>query len=176
MQEKLLADFKEIKEVDVSFESLQSISISVEERKPHALYCGSEVSTTTDCYFLDEDGLMFTKAPDFSGSVFLRYFGSEVDIGEQFMEVADFKEINFFLTSLSEIGLNPVVFSILDKDDFEIVLGSGGKILFGRKQNLSSIFENIQSVFGGEEFEKESLEVLDYADFRFGNKVYFKFK
>ncbi len=179
LQATLLESFKEIKEVNVSYESLQSISINIEERVPHALYCGSQVSTTTDCYFLDEDGLIFTKAPEFSGNVYLRYFGAlagDTTIGNQFMLVEDFRETSFFLASLFELGLNPIIFSILNEDDFEIELLSGGKIMFGKKQNLSDIYENIQSVFGSEEFDEDSLEVLDYADFRFGNKVYFKFK
>lgn len=176
LQESLLDSFKEIKEVDVSFESLQSISVNVEERKPFALYCGIEIATSSDCFFLDEEGFVFTKAPEFSGNVYLKYYGPTSEIGEQYIDVESFREISFFLASLSEIGLKPIIFNIVNEDDFEVELESGGKIMFGQKQSLSSIYENIQSVFGSEEFDEDSLEVLDYADFRFGNKVYFKFK
>lgn len=179
LQAILLNTFKEIKDVSISFESLQSISINIEERKPYALYCGNQISTTTDCYFLDEDALIYTKAPDFSGNVYLRYFGELIGdefVGEQFMEINDFHELNFFLSSLSELGLVPITFNIIDGDDFEIELESGGKILFGRKHSLSNIFDNIQSVFESDKFNEDNLSTLDYADFRFGNKVYFKFK
>ena len=47
--------------------------------------------------------------------------------------------------------------------------GNGGDI----KLNF---FDNIQSVFDSGEFDEGNLSNLDYADFRFGNKVYFKFK
>lgn len=179
LQISLLENFKEIKETKVLFENLQSISIKIEERKPYALYCGDYVSTTTDCYFLDEDGLIFTKAPDFSGNVFLRYFGvlnRDDLIGSQFMPTKDFKKINFFLSSLFKINIVPIAFSVLDENDFEVHLEEGGKILFWRAQNLSDVYENIQSVFDSEDFDEDNLPNLDYADFRFGNKVYFKFK
>lgn len=176
LQIDLLQNFKEVKEANVSFDSLQSISIEIEERKPFALYCGMKVATTTTCYFLDEGGFVFTKAPEFSGSVYLKYFGLEKSIGEYFMTTKRFKEINFFLFSLKEAGLNPVEFNIVNDDDFEISLDTGGKIVFGQKQSLSNIFDNIQSVFDSEEFDKGDFATLDYADFRFGNKVYFKFK
>jgi hypothetical protein len=179
LQATLLESFKEIKEVDVSYGSLQSISISIEERKPYALYCGTQISTTTDCYFLDEGGFIFTKAPEFSGNVFLRYFGKIEEgepVGKQFVDTENFRETNFFLASLFELGLNPITFSIVNEDDLEIMLEAGGKIMFGQKQSLSNIYENIQSVFDGDEFDEEGLSTLDYADFRFGNKVYFKFK
>lgn len=179
LQISLLENFKEIKETEVSFENFQSISVNIEERKPYSLYCGSYISTTTDCYFLDEDGLIFTKAPNFSGNVFLKYFGvldTEDLIGGQFIPSKDFKEINFFLSSLSKINIIPIAFSVLDEKDFEVHLESGGKILFGRVQNLSDVYENIQSVFDSEDFNEDNLPNLDYVDFRFGNKVYFKFK
>ncbi len=208
LQATLLENFKEIRDVNVSSESLQSISINIKERKPYALYCGEYVEQQTEyilnieivvassspeispkqttlepkesvCYFLDENSLIFTKAPDFSGNVFFRYYKHLVGedlIGQQFMPANDFKEMNFFLASLIEIGLKPIVFNVIDENDFEVKLESGGKILFGKKQSLSSIFDNIQSVFESEEFDKDNLSILDYADFRFGNKVYFKFK
>ena len=207
LQASLLNSFKEIKEVEVSFESLQAISINIEERKPFALYCGEyveqeevedlniiieepeEVASSTlqnmstiekesECYFLDEDGFVFTKAPEFSGNVFMRYFGAlseDVVVGGQFMSEESFHETSFFLASLSELGLNPITFSIVNEDDLEVTLLSGGKIMFGKKQSLSDIYENIQSVFGSEEFDEDSLEVLDYADFRFGNKKEYGF-
>ena len=55
------------------------------------------------------------------------------------MPANDFKEMNFFLASLIEIGLKPIVFNVIDENDFEVKLESGGKILFGKKQSLSSI-------------------------------------
>lgn len=174
MQASLLKKFNAIKKVDISFESLRSIFINIEERKPYALYCG-EYGSVGDCYFLDEEGFVFTKAPDFSGNVFLKYYGKKISVGERFMPARGFQEINFFISSLSDIGLNAATFSIVDGNDYEIGLEKGGKILFGQKQNLSNIFNNIQSVFDSDEFNKDNLSNLDYADFRFGNKVYFKF-
>lgn len=176
LERTLTDNFKKIKNAKVSFESLKSISVYVEDREPYALYCKERLATSTDCYFLDEKGFLFDKAPEFSLNVYLKYFGPEKKIGEQFMDPLDFKEINFFISSLKRLGLNPTMFSIEDENDFEITLKDGGRVIFGQKQNLSSIFENIQSVFESEKFSKESVSNLDYADFRFGNKVYFKFK
>ncbi len=175
----LLEAYKGIKEINIAFEDLQSISVTMDERKPFALWCDKEVIDEESCYFLDEDGFIFTKAPSFSGNVYFRYFSilsSDEHVGQQFMEKTEFQEMTFFLLSLSDIGLTPVALDEVDDADYEMHLEEGGKIFFGQKQNLSFVFDSIQSVFDSDEFNEEDLFNLDYADFRFGNKVYFKFK
>ncbi|PIT96656.1 hypothetical protein COT82_01970 [Candidatus Campbellbacteria bacterium CG10_big_fil_rev_8_21_14_0_10_35_52] len=133
------------------------------------------------CYFLDEGGFIFSEAPEFSGNAYFRYYGpllgeeNEAPIGRQFMTEEDFDKIIFFLSSLKEIGLKSVYFGSINEDDFEIKFESGGRIFFGKKQNLSYIFDNIKSVFESKEFNEKDMSELDYADFRFGNRVYFKF-
>ena len=185
IQAALLQAFEGIKEINISVEDLQSISVTIDERKPFALWCDKEAideGNEESCYFLDEDGFIFAKAPSFSGNVYFRYFSvlSEGEpnefIGQQFMEKDEFQRVTFFLSSLVDIGLTPVGLDEVDDVDYEMHLQEGGKILFGQKQNLSFVLNNIQSVFDSEEFDQSNLSNLDYADFRFGNKVYFKFK
>lgn len=178
----LLEAFKGIKKIRISVEDLQSISVTMDERKPFALWCDKESvdeDNEDSCYFLDEDGFIFTKAPTFSGNVYFRYFSVLPDgdpVGQQFMSKDEFQRMIFFLSSISEIGLTPVGLDEVDDEDYEMHLEEGGKIIFGQNQNLSFVFDNIQSVFESDEFDEEDLPNLDYADFRFGNKVYFKFK
>lgn len=186
IQTALLKEFNGVKEVSIAVENLQSISVTVDERKPFAIWCNKESiddENNNNCYFLDKEGFVFTKAPSFSGNVYFKYFsdflGNKQDgspIGWQFMEKSEFQKITFFLSSINDIGLTPVMLYETDDADYEIHLKEGGKILFGQKQNLSFVFDNIQSVFESEEFAKKNLSNLDYVDFRFGNKVYFKFK
>lgn len=178
----LLKEFAGIKEINISARDLQSISVIVEERKPFALWCGKESideENAENCYFLDEDGFIFTKAPSFSGNVYFRYFSilhTNEPLGQQFMDKDEFQRMTFFLSSIADIGLTPVGLYEVDDADYEMHLQGGSKILFGKDQNLSFVYDNIKSVVDSDEFEKSDLSELDYADFRFGNKVYFKFK
>ncbi|MDP6387712.1 MAG: hypothetical protein QGG63_00280 [Candidatus Pacebacteria bacterium] len=183
----LLEEYKGIKEVNIEVEDLESITVNIEERKPFALWCGENYKVIVEdedkCYFLDESGFIFTEAPHFSGNVFFRYFGWDSDkvlgknpVGMKFISTEKFQKINFFLSSMRDIEITPISLSMIDDTDYEMLLETGGKILFGQNQNLSFVFDNIQSVFDSEEFNEYNLSVLDYADFRFGNKVYFKFK
>lgn len=183
--------FKRIQAAVISFEDFQTIRITVDEREPHALWCGENKieNDSAQCYFLDEKGFLYTPAPTFSGNTFFRYYGSLLNIysnedssqepaGKSLLAEAEFQKIRFFLNTLRSFNLEPVALSILDDIDMEIYLIGGEKILLGRNQNLSLVLDNIQTFFeSGEYIERtEEGEVLEYVDFRFGNKAYFIFK
>lgn len=203
----LFDSFKKIKEIDIDFKNLQAITLNIIEREPYALWCSEvervllaeqeereEAKVASDspkeetkeeeseeCYFIDDSGIIFTKAPDFSGNVFFKYYGALLPeykdiLGARFLSGEKFKEIVFLLESMKDIGIQPISFKIEKENDFEILLEDGGKILFNRKQDILYILSNIQSVFESEEFNENERTNLDYADFRFGNKVYFKFR
>jgi hypothetical protein len=179
--------FKRIDKADIRFENLRAISLTVHEREQYALWCRKEGIESEDraeeCYFLDQGGFIFAEAPDFTGNVYFRFYGKldnaapvSSPVGAAYLEEAEFYDMTFFLDSLRNIGLKPVSISLNGEGDFETRLESGGIILFSRDRRLAEIFDNIESVFESEEFNRENLEELDYADFRFGNKTYFKFK
>ena len=80
------------------------------------------------------------------------------------------------LDALKKISLRPVALFIRDENDIELYLKDESKILFGRTQNFSLILENIQTFFESKEYESREEGTLEYADFRFGNKVYYMFR
>ena len=188
IQATALNSFKRLESVELSFEDFRSISVTVQERKPHALWCehvrGEDFEDETQdeqgrCYFLDERGLIFSKAPDFTGNVFFEYYGpideGEV-IGQQFLTENEFRTISFFINSSRDSGLEPISLALSGSTDVELRLSDGSRIIFGREQDFDEVIENLQSVFESETFtEKEPLE-LDYIDLRFGNRVFYKFK
>ncbi len=73
LEKHLLAHFWRIKEVEVSLRDLRSITVTLTERASALLWCGDEVSVSESsghCYFLDEEGLVFAKAPDLQATYF----------------------------------------------------------------------------------------------------------
>jgi len=186
IEASVLDAFTRIQKADISFEDFQSIALVVEEREPFALWCGAvyeDLSVRETCYFLDDSGFMYTQAPHFTGNTFFRFYGALINplaggdpVGETFLSREEFRKINFFIDAIKEINLQPAALYIRDENDFELYLEDESKILFGRTQNLSRTLENIQSFFESAEYAKHEEETLEYADFRFGNKVYYQFK
>lgn len=181
--------FNKIKNVDVENVGFNGIKITIEERSPYGLWCGSEIKVEEKCYFLDETGYIYSEAPTFSGNVFFKNYGGIKEknpIGMIFLGSEKFKEISFFIKSMKDIDLSPFSFFAKENDDYEIYLEdsshkynfSGGKIIFNKSDNLGEIFNNLKTILKENALTKEFDHAvqLDYIDLRFGSKIFYKFK
>ena len=83
LERTLMQSYTEAQRVSIHRSGLHTLIIDIEERKPAALICttlpdfnGNELSLDDpgSCYFADENGLIFKKAPSFSGAVYHRYY------------------------------------------------------------------------------------------------------
>ena len=180
IEASVLESFKRVKNAKVTFDGFQSISINIDEREPKALWCGESYLSEEKggCYFLDEGGFVFSKAPNFSGTTFLSFFGmldSFNPVGEQFIPQEEFATVLLFVESLNKIYTESVAVEFISTEETVVYTKNGSKILFTRSQNLGAILSNIESVLESEEF-KDKLVDFEYLDARFGNKVYYKFK
>lgn len=165
----------------VSSANLSTIAIAVRERKPTALWCEGIYDphdpVPDPCYFIDGDGLIYAKAPVFSGDVFLRFWGiyGGEPIDRDLLPLAAYREVMYLLQTLPKFSLVPtdVVF---DDTDAAVYLKGRARLLYSRKQSLGDVLSNLDSVLSSEPLQgKDSLE-LDYIDLRFGNKIYYRLK
>ncbi len=63
LEKKLLDKFPEIKNIKVSKEFFHTITVSVAERAPVAVFC--PLTGKIGCYFMDADGIIFESADEF---------------------------------------------------------------------------------------------------------------
>jgi hypothetical protein len=176
----LLAAFPRVRSVEVT-QAAQTVDVVLSERSPYALWCGEKrvgSGDPTDCFFLDDSGYVFTEAPDFSGDVFFRYFGTinGGPVGSLFLAPGEFEELDLFVRSAHDVGVKPVSLAVLDAPDAALHLSNGSKILFNRTGNLSDVLQNLKSVLESDVFRSQGTLKLDYLDLRFGNKIFYKFK
>lgn len=190
IEAKLEDNFKKIETVSIKSKGLKTIIVSMVERKPDSLWCfsGSENGTirknnnSGKCYFLDKEGVVFSEAPDFSGSAFLRYYGlldgADNPIGQNYLFGGKFKEVSEFINSLEVLEMRVASFRAESGSDYEIILKNGIKIILDDKQPFDKTLENIQSILGEIDLKKDystgSPSKINYVDLRFGNKVYLK--
>ena len=159
------------------------------ERTPFVLWCSENAEikdAETPCYFVEREGLIFLKAPDFSSEVYLRFTGqasSTRGIGGRFFSPERFREFSFFLQSLRDLGLSPQVVSLKEGaagvSDYSIKLASGALLLISGRINLEQTLADITAFFTDPEIATTSsrfLDRADYIDFRFENKVYYKMR
>lgn len=185
----LINGFPAIESVEFDRSEALSLHLVITEREPSALWCRrEEVKDTSvvggDCYFVDATGFVFAASSDLSGPAYIQFFGgvaSSTPIGEHLFTPDRFKEISFFLKSLQSAGLIPVSFSIESvaggAPDFTLRLTSGVRFLISGTRSLDSTLDNIITVLTDPDISvrrEQFLKSIEYIDFRFGNKIYYK--
>ena len=166
----------------VNFKDLKSISISVVERQPFALWCGNSYEFNIDhlkCYFLDKEGFIFDEAPQFSGNAYIRYFGttSEPYLRSQFLNPILFQALSRLTAELKKKGFETVSVNYKSSGEIIINLETGSQLIFSEKTDYGRIVTYLSELVLSKEFkginELGKLNV-SYVDFRFGNKIFYK--
>jgi cell division septal protein FtsQ len=184
---------KKIDRADVESDGLRAVTLTIRERRPLVLWCGKTYAdfqaVNETCYFLDKDGFVYAEAPDFTGTVFKRFFGplfntdgslavrDDDPVGDYFLTPSEFQRIIFFIDMLKEEEqIASVALALTDAMDVELYTENGPRILFAREHDLSQTLSNLSSALNIEELSREGFDTLEYIDLRFGNKVYYRFK
>jgi hypothetical protein len=186
LQAAILAAFPRVASVDIGTPNLQTLEVTLTEREPQALWCDEAVAAQeTSCYFLDEEGVVYARAPQFSGTGYFAYHGplaratSSTPIGGRFLEQVRFGEIRTFINALSTFADTPVSFATAsDTSDYEVRLERGTILLVSSGSDLNAVLESLRSVLASEAIV-EALKAgkkLESIDVRFGNRVYYKLK
>lgn len=173
--ERALVDvFPAIREADIRRAGLTELNVTVLERAPDARWCDG-VASTSRCFFLDNEGLVFAK-DDGSAASRIQFLGllGEHPLGEVYAP-GFYASLRALVTNL-ELATRREVLSVrLDEvNDVFVTLSGGGELRFTTKALGPELADAVASVFASRRFEEG--DVLEYADFRFGNKIYVKFE
>ncbi|PIT91468.1 hypothetical protein COU17_00565 [Candidatus Kaiserbacteria bacterium CG10_big_fil_rev_8_21_14_0_10_49_17] len=172
IEEKVLAEFPRLASVTFTRLDTQTLSVQFQEFQPVALYCRES------CYFINSTGYIFAPAPEFSGTLLVRFTGGGLvgePVGAQFVSVGEFKKLLQFIEGVAVRGLAVEHIELLPAGDARALLSSGTAILFSRTISVLVTLENLHASLSSEALSG-GLDGVDYIDLRFGNRVYFKKK
>lgn len=176
IERSLLEEFPRLKSLDLNLDEQHKLLITVEERKPFALYCAN----ISDCFFLDEEGFIFALAPSFSSGVYFIYVTEDPvlnPIGKRFMTIEEFESLSRFKETLTMLSIE---FSALEVGDSEYRLSifDSGQIIWRRDSDLVLIESNLEAFLSDNSIrvQENFLERILYLDLRTENKVFYKFK
>lgn len=160
----------------------RTLKVTVDERSPAALYCLdiSDVTTPSGCYFVDDNGQIFSEAPSFSGGVYLIYATEEPmqdPIGKQVLPKDAFQKSRDFVKMLGTVDIYPKVFLIKD-DEEHAVLANGAEVMWKAKSDPDTLILNLQSFFSEPNIvaQPHFLDRILYLDLRFDGKIFYKFR
>lgn len=198
--QKLLAAFPRLKNVRVSRVDDHTIRIEVTERKPFALWCGDvylrEMYETNDCWFTDDTGFIFDRAPVFSEGVYLEIYSElegkkdESALGA-YIPVSRFTLIHGVHEEVFKNLGNTLRIIIKAAGEYGLVIKespsypvlAGTEIRFKDGTNSEKLVKNLLAALevqflGVEPLDEGSAveKKLYYIDMRFGNKIFFGFE
>ncbi|OGI68518.1 hypothetical protein A2738_01385 [Candidatus Nomurabacteria bacterium RIFCSPHIGHO2_01_FULL_42_15] len=190
----LMNEFKSIKEAHISIDGKRTLKISLAERVASYTWCGKMPSALRmdneklPCYFLDDTGFIFNKAPYFSGEVYFKFYGStdsntDNPLGSYFLK-DNFRKFILLKQTLENLGLKPVALYKEDSGDAKVFLSgrtqpTEPEIIFKSDADFQKIAENLETALNTEPLKsnlKNKYSSLLYIDLRIGNKVYYKFR
>lgn len=194
LEKRLKSLYPRIETIDVSLDTKRVLNIVLTEREGQYLWCdGVSVSgseSESDCYYMDDRGKIFDKAPYFSaGNIYFSFYGTISDdidgeiLGERYLSVEEFMKLTSFIDSLDKMDIKS--FACKEEgDDFILYLGvkkSPNMPYMSWRKNIdmAHLKSNVDSAFATEPFKtryRDDFASLEYIDLRFENKVYYKFK
>jgi hypothetical protein len=181
IKKNLLAEIKTIKEVNISWSGWQSIIIEIEERKPHSVYCGADIlAKNNDCFFVDYEGYIYSLAPDFSGSIFIKNYSDNIEgkyVGKYFLNYNLYTSLFKLIDILKNHNIK-VVTLVFEKGDFKFILDSGLVIIFNHQSgnikgnSFDQAFTNLFTAISTNDLDLEAgYSKIEYIDLRFDNKI-----
>lgn len=192
--DNLILNFPRIESLSVSRYGLKTLRVKIVERIGSYLYCGENIPENKEeigenCYFLNNDGYIFDKAPYFSGNVYFKYYmpiDGEVDnpLGKQMTDVDNFHKLQRFIDSITSLGFKPTHIFAGPNGEYSLYLeheenATAPKITFKKDNNLDVILDNLSLSMRKKEFADEinsKYNTLLYIDLRFKNKVLYRFQ
>lgn len=167
--------FPTVREVRFSRIGFTGLSVTLVEREPHALWCSS-VESDSPCYLMDEQGFVFAKTNS-NEQNFVLYSGNVhgEPLSQTYLEGTYPKLASFVQNLITATNRKPLSVTVDEHNDVVVAFEDGGEVRFTADRADEALLDNIASVFASRRFQSDD-EILEYADFRFGNKIYVKFK
>ena len=184
--------FPRISKLSIYRDNFNTLHIDISERAGKALYCGKEIPEVQseigeNCYFINNDGYIFDKAPYFSGNIYFKYYLDTTfndPMGNQMLPQETFHEYARFIDSVTDLGFKPIYLTIESNGDSSLYLdhslsNTSPKIVFKNDSDLVTVIDNLTLSMNKPEFANEinsKYTTLLYIDLRFKNKVLYKFQ
>lgn len=169
-------DYLAIRSVTLKREGLKKLVVTIEERHPIALWCLS----SEECYYIDNEAFAYEKAPSFSGDVYIHFEKENMDtvpLGQVFLPAQTYIALSQFLEYLVAQGKNIQKVTISNNDtDATVSLFALPELRITVSEDMTSLADKISLVLGPAVLSADELSRMEYIDFRFGKKIYYRYR
>ncbi len=101
VEKEIIETYTRIKHVEIKRKGFSRLEIVIEERNPTALWCDAGIIDVGNCYFVDESGYIFKRAPYFSDHIYYELYGGPLSVEEMKAVLEDSSFISVSSTTAS---------------------------------------------------------------------------
>jgi len=191
IKNNLHTNFDRIKDINLSTKNFDQLVITIDEWDPAFLWCNiDETALTRSCWFMDEQGHIFSKAPYFSPGVYPMFVTPassldavlgekkiDPDILDQVLAIYNMLESNNSTIETITFGEEMDIVFTLQK--LQGVLLKDTELLVTRTMTIDILEENLNLLLRHTTFKDKfdtQADLLQYIDLRFDGKLLFRFK
>jgi hypothetical protein len=186
MRKFLIDRIPSITDASIDFTNRNLITITITEKKPDSVWCRD-----TDCYFIDQTGMIYEPSPQFSDGVFVTFTGSTIPVDEtplrsRFVPASTFLSLKSIVADLRQYPFSVVGVDLQDTGDIALridqvknfFVSPRTQILVTKDTSSESIVDSMDLLLKNSDFTSTLStkgKNLQYLDFRFPGKIYYKF-
>lgn len=177
VRDNLIKKIPKISDLEISKNLInRSVKLTIEERERLGIACHVK-EETENCFYIDNQGVIFEDAPQTSGSLILLikdYSQREFYLGKKIFEQRIIDFISRARQDLSsEIGLIALDFNVLSfpSKDLKVMTSEGWYIIFDLEGDIKNQLLSLKAALEEKIQERENLE---YVDLRIENRIYYK--
>lgn len=193
-----------IDDADVRRDGRHGLAITITEKLPAAIVCAElpdfsadlSSNSSSDCYFADEKGFLFQKAPVFSGHIYDRYYAPALAdnasstglVGSYATSTPEFQALQSFYETVKKNGIKIAGILVKEGGEYELYaenIGNGSLaqgsdlmvIYFNDARPLSDQLINLLSFWNRRVSEARAKHLtlrFDSVDVRYGSNVFFR--
>lgn len=196
-----------IEQVTVSLKDHDILAITVKEKVGQAIICNGlpdfieniiNLEKSEGCYFADQNGVIFSEAPVFSGSAYKRYYVPDIDvasttqnlIGSQIIDSVKFKKIETFYDAVRQARITAQAILIKPDGEYELYINnpvqmgdnaedisSTAVVYLDSKSSFEDQLANLVSFWTNQLSVGRSsgkMPVFDSIDVRYGSNVFYR--
>lgn len=177
---ELLSAMPTIAEVNLRAKNFHTLAVAIIEHQPKALWCGEVVASSSPCFLLDENGLAYAAAADFSGDAYQRYYGALAPgtSPRHYLTSTQFHSLSALVDTIAQNQKPNSVRGVLvdQNSDVRLTFASGFVLLFPLGDDGGDIYQRFTLALQSDAFKAHPLSDFQYLDLRFGDKLYYKLK
>lgn len=187
IRKELLNLYKNIDSIDIKYVGSSKLMVLIKERESDIIVCEGyhdDNNQDDNCFFADENGYVFSKAPQFSNGVYSRYYiatdlGDSI-IGTNFINIDLFNNLQKFTKTVKDSGIDSQGILISSEGNYELYSknldDSETVIYFNDRIPLDKTVSNLIAFLNDSKILKKgatSTPVFDSINLRFGNNIFY---